>query len=302
MTMIWWWLAWWLKNWRAWRNKLKLPKARCWRPRTAANPKSKVSSQRKPEWVNRQLVLLKAHLPDAGCRTIALTFNRVFAHHEISVSKSYVHRALREQAHAVWQARRAMRSAQPRDCSINHCWALDMTGRADASGTVHQLLGIVDHGSRRLLALNTMVNKCGWMLLGHLCLTVAEYGKPRFVRTDNERCFTGRVFTSGLKLLGIEHQRIDLHCPWQNGRIERLFGTLKDKLRQIVLADGKAINLFLCDFQRWYNEIRPHQNLQGRTPLEAWNNVDPFHAPSEPKEVRFVEGWGGLLSGFHIRW
>ena len=188
MTMIWWWLAWWLKNWRAWRNKLKLPKARCWRPRTAANPKSKVSSQRKPEWVNR-----------------------------------------------------------------------------------------------------------------HLCLAIAEYGKPRFVRTDNERCFTGRAFSTGLALLGIKHQRIDLHCPWQNGRIERLFGTLKDKLRQIVLADGKAINLFLCDFRRRYNEIRPHQNLQGRTPLEAWNNVDPFHAPCEPKAVRFVEGWSGLLRGFHIR-
>ena len=251
--------------------------------------------------MNRQLVLLKAHLPDAGCRTIALTFNRIFAHHEISVSKSYVHRALREQAHAAWQARRAMRSAKPRDCSINHCWALDMTGRADASGTVHQLLGIVDHGSRRLLALNTMVNKCGWTLLGNLCLAIAEYGKPRFVRTDNERCFTGRVFSKGLKLLGIKHQRIDLHCPWQNGRIERLFGTLKDKLRQIVLADRKATNLFLCDFRRWYNEIRPHQNLQGRTPSAAWNNVDPFHAPSQPKEVRFVEGCGGLLSGFQIR-
>ena len=61
------------------------------------------------------------------------------------------------------------------------------------------------------------------------------------------------------------------------------------------------MHLFLHDFQRWYNEIRPHQNLQGRTPLEAWNNVDPSHAPSEPKEVRFVEGWGGLLRGFHIR-
>ena len=301
VVIIWWWLTWWFANACVWFNRRGISKPRHPRAFAASASRSISALKRKPEWVNRQLVLLKAHLPDAGCRTIALTFNRVFAHREISVSKSYVHRALREQAHAVWLARRAMRNTRPRDCPINHCWALDLTVRADADGTVHQILGIVDHGSRRLLMLKAIASKCGWTLLGRLCLAIAEYGKPRFVRTDNERCFTGRVFTSGLMLLGIKHQRIDLHCPWQNGRIERLFGTLKDKLRQIVLGDAQAMCLFLHDFQRWYNEIRPHQNLCGRTPIEAWNKIDPFHAPSEPKEVRFVEGWGGLLSGFHIR-
>jgi transposase InsO family protein len=31
-------------------------------------------------------------------------------------------------------------------------------------------------------------------------------------------------------LLGIRMQRTDVHCPWQNGRIEQLFGTLKAAL------------------------------------------------------------------------
>jgi hypothetical protein len=67
-------------------------------------PAVHIKSNRKPAWAICQLVLLKAHLPDAGCRTLALTFNRVFAHREVSVSKSFVHQTLRTQAHAVWLA------------------------------------------------------------------------------------------------------------------------------------------------------------------------------------------------------
>src|SRR5438105_127122 len=84
----------------------------------------RIRCNRKPEWVLRQLILLKAHLPNAGCRTLALTFNRVFAHREVSVSKSFVHKALREQAYAVWLARKAIRSAKPPAVAINHCWGI----------------------------------------------------------------------------------------------------------------------------------------------------------------------------------
>ena len=73
-----------------------------------------IRCRKKPAWVLRQLVLLKAHLPDAGCRLLAITFNRVFAHRDVSISKSFVHRALRDQAYAVMQARKAIRSARLR--------------------------------------------------------------------------------------------------------------------------------------------------------------------------------------------
>lgn len=258
-------------------------------------------ANRKPEWAVRHLVLLKAHLPHAGCRLIAVTFNRVFAHRGVSVSKSFVHRVLREQALAVAQARKAIRQAVPRPVALNHCWGLDLTGRTDSAGDIHTILGIVDHGSRLAVRMARVPNKCGWTLLGHLCLAIASLGRPRFVRTDNEASFCGRVFSAGLRLLGIRHQRTDLHCPWQNGKIERLFGSLKWVLRRLSLADGAALDALLLDWQRWYNALRPYQNLGGLTPQEAWDGVDPFHAPQAPKDVRFVEGWDGLIAGFRIR-
>ena len=258
-------------------------------------------SRKKPAWVLRQLVLLKAHLPAAGCRSLALTFNRVFAHRDVSISKSFVHRALREQAYAIMQARKAIRSTRPRPVALNQCWGLDLTGRMDSAGRVHTILGMLDHGSRRVLALRAVAMKSGWHLLGYLCFTIAQFGRPRAIRTDNEACFTGRVFSAGLRLLGIHHQRIDLHCPWQNGRIERFFGTLKLYLRQWQFDGRAALDASLVEFVAWYNELRPHQGLDGRTPLEAWDGVDPFHAPTPPKEISFVESWDGLLGGFRIR-
>lgn len=296
----------WLRLWRICLACVDPHRAR----RAPHGPRSRVTplaagafhrARRKPAWVLRQLILLKAHMPQAGCRLLAITFNRVFAHHEVSLSKSFVHRALRDQAYAVMQARKAIRLARPRAVAVNACWGLDLTGRQDGAGVVHTILGLLDHGSRRVLALKAIALKSGWHLLGHLCFAIAEFGRPRSVRTDNEACFTGRVFASGLRLLGIGHQRIDLHCPWQNGRIERFFGTLKPYLKQWQFDGALALDLSLAEFGNWYNAIRPHQNLDGRTPLEAWNNVDPFHAPCPPKSVEFVQNWDGLLAGFHIR-
>jgi hypothetical protein len=45
--------------------------------------------------------------------------------------------------------------------------------------------------------------------------------------------------------------------------------------------------------------VRPHQNLDGLTPAEAWSGVDPY--ATEPKAVVWFEGWGGLLKGYYLR-
>ena len=237
-------------------------------------------------------------MPDAGCRTLADTFNRLFAHRQMSVCKSTAHKLLRNQAYAVLHVRRSMGRKAPYPAAPNDTWALDMTGRADTSGIVHNILGIVDHGSRRSLFLRAITSKSSWQLLSWLCLTIDLYGKPRAIRTDNERCFTSSAFAWGLKLLGIRHQRIDKGCPWQNGRIERFFGTLKQCLKQVQFDNASALDFLLTDFGCWYNLIRPHQSLGGLTPMEAWQGMNAFDPSQPPPTVRFMKYWDGLLCGF----
>ena len=60
-----------------------------------------------------------------------------------------------------------------------------------------------------------------------------------------------------------------------------------------------TLNRDLQDFRFFYNHVRPHQNLDGRTPAEAWAGVDPFAA--RIKQEYWFEAWDGLLRGYYLR-
>ena len=107
-------------------------------------------------------------------------------------------------------------------------------------------------------------------------------------------CFAPPYF-----LLGIRHERSDPGCPWQNGRIERLFGTLKAKLDWLEVVSFDALNVALGEFRFWYNQARPHRHLGGATPAEAWSGVNPFAA--KIKSEYWFEAWDGLLQGYYLR-
>lgn len=163
-------------------------------------------------------------------------------------------------------------------------------------------LGIIDHGSRLVTYLRTLVNKRSWTLLGHLCLAMGRHGKPGHIRTDNEVIFSSWVFTTFLRLTGIRHQRIPTCAPWQNGRMERLFGTLKPLLRQLLILSKAALQQALEEFTLFYNHVRPHQNLGGLTPAEAWNGYSqPDLAQTPPKHTTIVRALDGLLVGYWMR-
>ncbi len=270
---------------------------------TTPAPASTPCRRRKPDWVLAEVLRLKVHLGQAGCRKIADTFNRLHAAKSAcSIGKTFVAECIKANQYALACLRQEMHRQLPRPVSVNAVWAMDLTFYTDATGKRHMALGILDHGARLLTCLQTLTNKCSWTLLGHLCLAMGKYGKPRRIRTDNEVIFTSRVFTLFLRLAGIRHQRIQTCAPWQNGRIERLFGTLKPLLRQLVIPGRQALQTALHEFTLFYNYARPHQNLQGLTPAEKWNGyctTDVFQR--SPKRAVLVQALDGLLVGYCLR-
>jgi putative transposase len=108
--------------------------------------------------------------------------------------------------------------------------------------------------------------------------TVKRYGRPEFLRTDNEAVLVSRRFRLGLWLLGIRQQRIEPGCPWQNGRVERFIGTVKRELAAESIADEREMTRSLQEIRTWYNHARPHDHLRGRTPAEVWAGIDVFAA------------------------
>jgi len=231
-------------------------------------------SQPKPPWVKREVIRLKALMPRAGCRAIATIFNRRFGKHpshkrRVTVSKTFVCELIRRHRYEIEVERRQIKNARPKPVPRNLIWGLDLTGKTTLDGGTRLILGILEHASRVALWLEALENKSSWALIHKLVQSIKRYGKPRAIRTDNESVFASRAFRLALFLLGIRHQRIDLHCPWQNGRVERFFGTLKEKLDQLAVESLDATNAALGEFRFFYNHVRPHQNLSGRTPAEA---------------------------------
>jgi putative transposase len=259
----------------------------------------------KPPWVQHEVLRLKALMPHGtGVRKIAATFNRIHAHHTQAgkrqrISKTYVAKVIQSNQLEIQRIRHQVRTRAPGAGPVNRVWGIDLTGKCSVNGQLHFILGIIDHGSRQLLKL-AVTTKHALSLATHTAHAAQRYGHPRCVRTDNESCFTSQAYVAQLKLLGIRMQRSDKHCPWQNGRIERLFGTLKQHLNRISFDTAEQLQALLDEFVVWYNTVRPHQHLQGSTPEEVWRGID--YATTTARSMEWWTGWDGLLSGVRLQW
>lgn len=256
---------------------------------------------RKPDWVKHEVLRLKNYMGKAGCRTVAVTFNRLHGR-QVTIGKTYVAETIQHNQYQLACLKREIRSRKPYPATVNAVWGLDLTFKTDNATKLHSILGIIDHGSRLVVCLTTLLNKRSWTLLGHLCLAIGRYGKPNAVRTDNEIIFNSWVFRTFLKLAGIRHQQTQVCAPWQNGRIERLFGTLKPLLNQLIIPGGLALQMVLSEFTLFYNHVRPHQNLEGLTPAEVWQGKTMADVWQEqPPKVQRVEALDGLMVGYYLR-
>lgn len=253
---------------------------------------------RKPEWVHREVLRLAVFLK--SCRAVAEAFNRIHGH-DMTVSRGFVNNVCRANRELLTYRRRAMRGRPPWPVPRNEIWAMDLTQLPAANDEKITALGLIDHGTRRELCLQVVMRKCTWTLLGHLCLAIAKHGKPRVIKTDNEAMFTGRLWKLALRWASIRHRRSRPWQPWENGRIERFFGTLKSAVHGRVFPSRVVAQQVLDEFSDFYNHARPHQNLGGLTPIEAWNGQTRKDVMRRTGCGQWVQALGGRLVAYHLR-
>jgi putative transposase len=103
-----------------------------------------------------------------------------------------------------------------------------------------------------------------------------EFGLPEAMRTDNGPPFASPAPAGLSKLsiwwmrLGIRHERIQPGHPEQNGRHERMHQTLKQETASPPAANLRKQQEAFGRFQREYNQVRPHEALDYRTPAEVY--------------------------------
>jgi transposase InsO family protein len=87
--------------------------------------------------------------------------------------------------------------------------------------------------------------------------------------TDNAKAYTRSLaFQGALREIEATHLRIKPHCPWQNGKVERLNRTLLIEwaYRRPYTSNAQRTRA-LATWLRRYNNERPHSSLGGRPPI-----------------------------------
>jgi len=251
------------------------------------------SHNKKPSWIQDEVIYLKVHLPKYGCRKIAQTFNRKFADTHITVSKSYVYNIIKANSYEIIKQRKELKNRIPREIDNNHIWSIDLTTIKE-----QQILGVIDGGSRALLTLKHLKDKSTINIIRALLDAIELYGKPKIIRSDNESVFTSKLMRMVLYILGIKHQTTQIASPWQNGKIERLFLTMKESFQDLVFPTTKSLETALKEFRFFYNHIRPHQHLNYLTPNEVWSNK-PM-ANSKTHKALYFSALCGNVAGFYF--
>lgn len=175
----------------------------------------------------------------------------------------------------------------------NVVWCADYKGWFRCmDGTRVDPLTITDAHSRYLLRCQ-IVERTGYE--GAQAVFEAafrEYGLPERIHTDNGVPFAS-VAPGGLSelgmwfvRLGIARERSRPGCPQDNGRHERMHKTLKEATAKPPKATARLQQKAFHEFQREYNEERPHEGLDYRTPQSCYHR-SPRSMPRRPPELEY---------------
>ena len=153
----------------------------------------------------------------------------------------------------------------------NQVWCSDITYIPMRKGFMY-LIAIMDWHSRKVLSWplsNTMDTD---FCVSALEEALEKYGKPKIFNTDQGSQFTSDAFTGILAESGIAIS-MDGRGRWlDNVFMERLWRSLKyEEIYLHAYENGSEARQGIKKWVDFYNRIRPHSSLGGRTPYFYYN-------------------------------
>jgi transposase InsO family protein len=160
----------------------------------------------------------------------------------------------------------------------NETWQTDITHWRLAGGEHVEILNFIDDHSRLLLASEAYPTTKAQDVVDSFHKAAELHGLPASLLSDNGAVFTasprrGKVLLqSELERLGIASKNSRPYHPQTCGKVERLHQTLKRYLdKQPPAKTLSELQNQLDTYVHYYNDIRPHRALNGRTPLQAYS-------------------------------
>jgi transposase InsO family protein len=269
-----------------------------------------------PYAIQQAILQLRAQRDTPGPKKIQAMLARTYPDQEVP-SATTIYNILKR-AGKIETRRRPSRVAAysgALECAAtpNELWSADYKGQfKTADGRWCYPLTVMDHASRYLLGCQGLGDTRHEPTQQVFERLFREYGLPQRMRTDNGVPFAS-VGAGGLSCLsiwwirlGIVPERIERGKPQQNGRHERMHRTLKRALGQPPAANLAQQQRELDTFRQYYNEQRPHEGLDLKSPQGCYSQSTrpfPLHLPElqypsyfKPTKVHGngVVYWGGL--------
>jgi putative transposase len=152
----------------------------------------------------------------------------------------------------------------------NQVWATDITYVPIGRGFLY-LVAVIDWASRAVLAWRLSNTMDTGFCLEALDEALGRYGKPQIFNTDQGGQFTSVAFTGRLEAAGIAISMDGRGRFMDNIFIERLWRSIKyEEVHLKAYADGREARAGIGAWMTFYNDWRPHQAMDYRTPMTVW--------------------------------
>lgn len=178
---------------------------------------------------------------------------------------------------------RRYRRRVPETAPLSHCldannvWAYDFKGWfLTGDGSKCEPLTITDSHTRYLLKCTSLKSKTVVNVWSVFESAFHDYGLPLRVRSDNgppfATCGAGRLSSLSVRLIkaGVIPEWITSGKPQENGRHERFHLTLKNETASPPAMTLKRQEGRFRRFQNYYNQERPHEALNQKTPASIY--------------------------------
>lgn len=231
--------------------------------------------------VKEAILAVKKRFPKWGAPKIRARLERIHPRWNGYPAVSTIGLFLNKQG--LTSPRKRRRKATPTELPLtsglysNQVWCADFKGHfRTGDGSRCNPFTISDHASRYLLCCRHLDRMSYDLVKMRFERIFREYGLPEVIRTDNGTPFSSRGVGGLSRLsywwirLGIHPERIKPGHPEQNGRHERMHKTLKEHTAtppsRSLVQQQRRFNEFCVE----YNDYRPHEALEMRTPSECY--------------------------------
>lgn len=152
----------------------------------------------------------------------------------------------------------------------NQVWATDITYVPMARGFVY-LVAIVDWFTRRVLSWRVSISLDAEFCIEALEEALARHGEPAIFNSDQGSQFTSTAFIAVLLREKVAISMDGKGCWRDNVFVERLWRSVKyEEVYLNAYASVPEARAGIGRYLAFYNAVRPHSTLGGRTPDQVY--------------------------------